>query len=218
MEKLIKETRIILIILAIIAVAGIVVIATVGFNFELSMQSNKRIELYIQKDFKISDIKDITNEVLQNKDVVIQKVEVFEDTVSITVREITEEEKEKLIEKINEKYELELSTDEIEINEMPNMKFMDLISHYIFGFSLASILILLYMIIRYKKLGVSRILIKTILTIIIPQILLFSIIAITRIPVGRFTVPMVIVVYLTSLFVYTYNLEKQLAKIREDED
>lgn len=217
MEKLTKNTKIIILILAIVIIAGIAVIATMGFNFNLNMQSNNRVELYIEKDFEISDIKNITNEVFENEQVVIQKVEVFEDTVAITAKEINEEQVTKLVEKVNEKYELKLNADSIEIEEIPNMKLTDLLMPYVYGFCLASILIIVYMMLRYKKIGISKVLIKTILTIVIPQAVLFSVIAITRIPVGRLTIPMVIVIYLTSLFIYTCNEEKQLAKIKEEE-
>ena len=217
MEKLAKKNKLIILILAVIIIAGIVVAATIGFNFELGMQKNNKVQFYIQKDFEISDIKNITNEVFGNEQVVIQKVEVFEDTVMITAKEINEEQVKSLVEKLNEKYELELNADSVEIEKIPNMKLMDLLRPYIFGFCLASIIILVYMILRYKKLGISKVLIETILTIVIPQAVLFSVIAITRIPVGRLTIPMVIIIYLTSLFIYTGNKEKQLAKIKEEE-
>ena len=218
MEKLAKKNKLIILILAVIIITGIVVAATIGFNFELSMQKNNKVQFYIQKDFEISDIKNITNEVFGNEQVVIQKVEVFEDTVMITAKEINEEQVKSLVEKLNEKYELELNADSVEIEEIPNMKLMDLLSPYIFGFCLASVLILVYMILRYKKLGISKVLIETILTIVIPQAVLFSVIAITRIPVGRLTIPMVIVIYLTSLFIYTGKKERQLTKIKEEEE
>ncbi|MEI3394135.1 MAG: hypothetical protein V8R82_00115 [Clostridia bacterium] len=38
----------------------------------------------------------------------IQKVEVFEDSVSITAKDITDEQKQSIIDKVNEKYETEL--------------------------------------------------------------------------------------------------------------
>ena len=216
MKKLTKKTKAICLILAVVIIAGIVVMATVGFNIELSMQKNNRIELYLENDFEISDIKNIANEVFQNKPTVIQKVEVFGDTVSITANEITDEQKQQLVEKVNEKYSLELNADSTEIEKIPNERLRDLISPYIFAFSLATGLIILYMILKYKKLGMLNILIKSLCTIVIAQATLFSVIAITRIPVGRLTIPMVIVVYLFTLYVLTHNYEKKLEKIREE--
>ena len=216
MEKLTKKTKAIFLILAVVIIAGIVVMDTVGFNIELSMQKNNRIELYLEKDFEISDIKNITNEVFKNESVVIQKVEVFGDTVGITASEITDEQKQQLVEKVNEKYSLELNADSTEIEKIPNERLRDLISPYIFAFSLATGLIILYMILKYKKLGMLNILIKTLCTIVIAQATLFSVIAITRIPVGRLTIPMVIVVYLFTIYVLTHNYENKLDKIKEE--
>lgn len=216
MGKLTKKTNVICLVLVVVIIAGIVVIATAGFNVELSMQKNNRVELYLEKDFEISDIKNIANEVFQNKPTVIQKVEVFGDTVSITTNEITDEQKQQLVEKVNEKYSLELTADSIEIEKIPNERLRDLINPYIFAFSLATGLILVYMMLKYKKLGMLNILIKTICTIVIAQVTLFSVIAITRIPVGRLTIPMVIVVYLVTLYTLTHNYENKLDKIGEE--
>lgn len=215
MEKLTIKTKSICIILAAVIIAGIIVITTVGFNVELNMKANNRIELFLDKDFEISDIKNITNEVFQDKPVVIQKVEVFGDTVGITAEEITDEQKQQLIEKVNEKYSLELSADSIETEEIPNERIRDLINPYIFAFGLASGLILVYMILRYQKLGIVSVFLKTLATIVVSQATLFSIIAIARIPIGRFTIPMVITVYSASLFVLTHNFENKLSKIKE---
>ena len=216
MEKLTKKTKAICLILAVVIIAGIVVMATAGFNLELSMQKNDRLELYLEKDFEISDIKNITNEIFQNEPVVIQKVEVYGDTVSITANEITDEQKKQLVEKVNEKYSLELNVDSIEIEKIPNERLRDLINPYIFAFSLATGLILVYMMLKYKKLGMINILIKSLCTIVLAQVTLFSVIAITRIPVGRITMPMVIVVYLTSLYILTHNYENKLDKVKEE--
>lgn len=215
MEKLTKKTKAIFLILAVVIIAGIMVVATTGFNVELKMKQNNRVELYLEKDFEISDIKEITNEVFQYKPTVIQKVEVFGDTVSITADEITDEQKQQLVNKVNEKYSLELNADSIEIEKIPNEKIRDLINPYIFAFSLATGLILVYMILKYKKLGMINILVKTLCTIVIAQATLFSIIAITRIPVGRITISMVIVVYLVTLYTLTQNYEKKIDKIKE---
>lgn len=216
MEKSTKKTKVICLILAVVIIAGIIVVATTGFNVELNMQKNNRVELYLEKDFEISDIKNITNEVFQNEPVAIQKVEVFGDTVSVTAGEITDEQKQQLVEKVNEKYTLELKAESIETEVIPSEKLRDLINPYIFAFGLATGLIIVYMILRYKKLGLLKIFIKTLCTIVIAQATLFSIIAITRISVGRMTIPMVITVYLATLFILINNFEKKLDKIKEE--
>ena len=43
MGKLTKKTKVICLVLVVVIIAGIVVIATAGFNVELSMQKNNRV-------------------------------------------------------------------------------------------------------------------------------------------------------------------------------
>ena len=218
MKNITKKQKIVLMIFALIMIAGLVVTLTVGFNFELKMQDTKKIELYLQKSFEISDIKNITNEVMPDEEVIIQKVEVFEDSVSIIAKDITEEQKQQLIEKVNEKYETEISADSIEIVTIPNTRGRDLIKPYIIPFAISTVLILAYIAIKYRKLGSLKTVLKVVITIIVSQALLFSLIAITRYPIGRLTMPMVITVYIITLLVITTKLEKQLKNKNEEDN
>ena len=71
---------------------------------------------------------------------------------------------------------------------------------------------------RYKKIGSIKTIFKTLGIIILMQLVLFSIIAIARIPVGRVTIPLVLGVYLLTLIGITTNLEKELkTKVSEEE-
>ena len=220
MKNIKKKKKIVLIIFAVIMIAGLVVTVTVGFNFELKMQDTKKIELYLQKSFEISDIKNITNEVMPDEEVIIQKVEVFEDSVSIIAKDITEEQKQQLIEKVNEKYETEISADSVEIVTIPNTRGRDLIKPYIIPFAISTVLILAYIAIKYRKLGSSKVIIEVVLEVLIlivlAQVWLFDIIAITRYPIGRLTMPMAIAVYIFTLLAVTTKLEKLLKDKKEE--
>lgn len=211
-----KKTKIIAIIIAIIIIAGIAVTATIGLNYDLRYQSAQKIELYIEKDFNNSDIKNIVNEVMPNIPVIIQKVEVFEDTVSITAKEITDEQKQNIISKVNEKYGTNLSADSTEIESISNTRGRDLVKPYIFGFVMSILIILIYIAVRYMNLGVLKTLGQTILTLVLTQAVLLSVIAITRIPVGRLTMPIVVAVYLLTLIGLTTKFEKDLATKKQE--
>lgn len=217
MKEITKKQKIAMIILAIIIIAGLAIAFTLGFNFDLRMQETKKVELYLENSFEIADIKNITNEVFPNQEVMIQKVEVYEDSVSITAKEITEEQKQNLINKINEKYGTELTADGTEIVTIPHTRGRDLLKPYVMTFSIATIIILAYMMIRYRKLGAIKTLLKVVFICVIAQATLFSVIAITRIPIGRLTMPMVIIVYLFTLLGITAKLEKQLASKKEED-
>ena len=208
--KLSKKTKIIITIIAIIILIGIAITCTIGLNFDLRYRDSKRMELYLEQDFNISDIKQMTDEVMKDKKIIIQKVEVYEDTVSITAEDITDEEKQSLIDKVNEKYGTTLSAESTQIENIPNTRGRDIVKPYVVPFGIASLIILVYMAIRYRKLGVIKTLLKTVLILIVAQIVLLSIMAITRIPIGIVTIPLVITVYLLTLVGLTTYFEKQL--------
>lgn len=209
-----NKTGILLAILII--VIGIIMIFVKGFNFDLKYQDAKRIEFNLGKEFDSTEMKALAKEAL-GQDVVIQKVEVYEDAVSILVKDINDEQKSNLVAKVNEKYGTEITTDETEVITVPHTRLRDLVKPYILPFTIATIVILVYIAIRYFKLNSLKVIGKTIVTVVLTQALLFSIIAITRIPIGRLTIPMVLTVYMLSLAYCTTKFEKELAKKTETE-
>ena len=218
MKDINQKTKIVALVIAIIVIVGLIVTLTVGFNFDLRDQETKKIQLYLEKDFEIADIKQITNEILPNEKVVIQKVEVYEDTVSIIAKEITDEQKTNLVNKINEKYELTLEADSTDITTIPHTKGRDIIKPYIAPFIVATVIILVYIAVRYYKLGMVKTILKTGLTIVLAQAVLISVVAITRIPIGRVSIPLVLTVYVLSLLGMTTCLEKELSEKRKEEN
>ncbi len=211
-----KTNKILILLMILIIIAGILMIIFKGFNFDLKYQDTKQIEFGLDKQFSISDIKAITDEVLNNEPVLIRKVEVYEDAVNITAREITDEQKANIITKVNEKYGTDLNADEIEIATVAHTKGKDIIMPYVVPFIIATIIILIYMMIKYYKLNSGKVLLKTIGIIILAQVLLFSIMAITRIPIGRLTIPLVLTVYMLTLVWYTTKLENQLKTKKQE--
>ena len=208
-----NKVKIIAILSIIIIIAGIIMIMTKGYNFDLKYSDSKRILLNVGTTFNNQDIKSITDEVLGNQKVMIQKVEVFEDAVSITAEEITEEQKTNLINKMNEKYGTTTKTEDVEITTISHTRGRDIIKPYIVPFLIATIIIVIYMMIRYYKLNAFKVLLKTVCMVIYTQIMLFSIIAITRIPIGRLTIPMVLTVYILTLVGCTSRFENNLKKV-----
>ena len=218
MKEINKKTKIIALLIAIVIIAGLIVTLTVGLNFDLRYQEAKSIQLYIQKEFEINDIKQITDEVFGNQTVRLQKVEVFEDTVNILVKDITEEQKAEVIRKVNEKYGTELSEDSIQITNIPNTRGRDILRPYIMPFVITTIIILVYMAIRYYKLGMLKIVLQAIASFIIAQATILSIMAITRIPIGRITIPLVLATYVITLVGITTCFEKRLSEKKREEE
>lgn len=218
MKEMSKKTKIIALLIAIIIIAGIIVTLTIGLNFDLRYEQAKKIELYLQKEFDMSDIKQITDEMIPNQKVLLQKVEVFEDTVSITAKDITEEQKVNIVNKVNEKYGTDLTAENIEITNVPHTRGRDIVKPYIMPFAISTIIILVYMAIRYYKLGMIKIILETLGLLVLAQATLLSIMAITRIPVGRLSIPLVLAVYVLSLIGITSCFEKKLSDKKKEEE
>ena len=216
MQKIDKKVKILSIISIFIIVVGIMMVLLKGFNFDLTSEKSKSIELYITKEFDISDIRSITDEVMKNEQVIIQKVEVYGDSANIIARDITEEQKNEIINKVNEKYGVEIDANNVQIQSIPHLKGKDIVKPYIIPSIIATGIILIYMCIRYRELGEFKVIFMTLGITIVSQILLFSIIAITRIPIGRLTISMVITVYILCLIAITAKFENE--KIIEKEN
>lgn len=84
-------------------------------------------------------------------------------------------------------------------------------------FGIATIIVLAYMAVRYYQLGMFLTIAKTLGILVITQIVLLSVIASTRIPLGRITLPLILVVYVLSLLGLTSHTEKKLAEKKEEE-
>lgn len=214
-----KKKLIIYILIVGIIIAGIAVTIISGFNFDLRYEDAKRIELGIGSKINEDEIMQIAKEVLgENTEIVLQKIEVFEDAVSIMAKDITEEQRDNIVSKVNEKYRIELTTDDVPIITVAHTRGRDIIKPYVVPFSIATLIILVYMMIRYYKLGSLNVLAKTLGLVILMQVVLFSIMAITRIPIGRLTVPLVLTVYILTLIGCTSYFEKGLeSKVEESE-
>lgn len=226
-----KKNKLILsIIIAIIIVAGIIVTFTIGFNVSMALKEHKQIQINIGKDFDEKDIKQIAKEVLENEQVEIQRVEVlrdnntstsivgaYEDKVLISASNITEEQKANLVSKINEKYGIELKTEEQQIEVVPKTRISDVFSQYTMAFVIVTIVVIVYLLIRYRKLGMLKVLLNTILTLAISEGLLLSIIAITRIPLANIIISIVFVIYTLVLLMLTTNFENKLQKLKLEE-
>lgn len=210
MKELTKKCKMAILIALIIIIAGIAVIAIKGFKFDLNYEATKQVEILIEKEFNVSDIKAITDEIFGEEAVLIQKVEVYEDMVSIKALDITDEQKTKLVEKINEKYEKEFKAEDITIKSIPHTRARDILKPYATPFAIAVIIVLAYMAIRFSKLGMRNTILKTLFITIIAQLLLFSIIAIARIPLGQITMPLMIFVYVISILIINTKFEEKL--------
>lgn len=200
------KKNILYVILAIILI-GIIVTCILGFNVDMIYSKNKQIDIYIGKTFENEDINNIVKEVIgENKEIKIQKVELYEDMVSITAKEITDEQIEQINQKINEKYEIENKIEDIDVTNNSNVKLIELVKPYVVPTIISAIIVIGYEIIRFKNIKTIA---KISLVTILAELLYYSIIVITRQGVNRITIPAGILVAILVLFIAFFKQEQK---------
>lgn len=216
-----KKKNLIGILLGIIIIIGIILTATMGLNLDLMYSNHKSIDINIQKQFENEDVNKIAKEVFENEKVKVQKVELYEDMVSVIVKDATDEQLENLNTKLNEKYELENTKDDMVITNVPSVEILDLVKPYILPVSISFVVIIIYLGIYMainnrvnRKLSILKEISKAILAIIGIELLYLSVFAITRLEVNYTTLPIGIIIYAFTTILILMNLEKQY-KIEE---
>lgn len=214
-----KNNKIIYIVLACIILIAAVIIGFKGLNFGLKYSAHKEVNIYIGKEFNNNDIKQIVKDVIGNKEVIVQKVELYEKIASVIVKEISDEQIEELNTKINEKYDLENTVkDNIVVTESANLRGRDLVKPFIFPIALSLILILVYAGIRFRKINIFEILGKIFGMNILAQLVYLSILAIIRLPINLTTVPTAIAIYAVITLVVFNELETKQRKVVKEEN
>lgn len=218
-----KNKKIIGFIITLIILAGIIVTYVYGLNFSLNYKAHKAIDIYIGQEFNNKDIYEIAKEVFGNKNIIVQKVELYEDMVSINTEDVSTEQLLDLNTKINEKYGIENTVEEILVTDIPNVRGRDLIKQYILPVAISLVVIIIYLMIYnaiYSKKGREVNTIKTIVefikSITIVELLYLSIIAITRLEINSLTIPVAIVLYIITTMIILIKLEKKYSKVKEN--
>ena len=206
-----KQRNIKIIVIAIealVILAGIVIINIMGFNKELRFSQSERIDVYIENEADKAKVKSIVNEVLGNQNNMVQTVEIYQDMVTIRAKEITDDQKNDIVNKLKENYEFEQTAEDTEIKTVPATKIVDMYKKYIVPFVVSGVLVLIYMAIRYYKKGIWKVLARTICMPVLAELFLLAVIAIARIPLGRFTPVLVIGMYIASVMGVVAENEK----------
>ena len=217
MEQLLNnKNKIIYGISLLIIIIGLIVIFSKGFTKSLEYGDNQKIEIYIGKEFNVNDIKSMTDEVFEGQQVSIKKVELFKDMVSISAKEISEEQKDAMIGKIKEKYSLE--DVDTEIVNVSGIKLRNIAKKYAFPIAISFAIILVYAIIVFFKLNILKVLCELIINTCVAEGVYFSILAITRLPICRLTMPIALIIYVITIFVMMCKFQKELADKKQEEE
>ena len=98
------------------------------------------------------------------------------------------------------------------MNKIGHLRGRDIVKPYVVPMLIATIIVLVYIGIRYSKLGVLKTVSTLLLRLIVTETLLLSIIAIFRISIGVYTMPVAILLYMGVILFTTISYENKLAK------
>ena len=216
MKNICTKNKFTILIVCLIIIAGVFVYFTKGFNFDLEYAKKDQIVLTNKTGFEISKIEEISKEVLGNKEFKVQEVETFKNAVQISAKEITEEEKGKIIEKVNNEYNLEILPENITIKNVSQTRIKDIVRPYILPITISFVLILVYFLISFKKVGVKKVLLKGFLFPIFTELTFYSIILACRIPFGSITTALALGIYVSIFTVIATNFKKENELIVEE--
>lgn len=90
-----------LMIIAIIV--GAIMVRVKGYNYTIINSNHTRIEVSLNQDFDLKDVKQIANESF-SKDTVVRKTTLFNTSVAVEAKEFKDEEITTFFNKLNEKY------------------------------------------------------------------------------------------------------------------
>lgn len=210
-----KKVISLLAVILVIVIVGAVMLFVKGMNYSLTYGKNTTIELYLQTDFEFSDIHNIITEIFGNE-TKTRRVNNLDYDILIITKSVQDEQLDALVSKVNEKYGLGLQIDDLLVINNAKISGMDLILPYILPVCISSVIIIAYFIIRYKKLGMYKVLLITMLTVIFVFLLELSIYAITRLPINEYTMPVTMLLYIISITLLTEKFETNLQKFKEE--
>ena len=209
---MLKNKKILQILVLLIIIVGVIVLAIKGMNYGLIYGNNTTIKMNLGKQVEVEDI---AKEIFE-KEYNVKLVNNHKENVLITAKSVSEEQISTLISKINEKYELSISNEDLEITNNSKMNGKDIIRPYLAPAIITSIIVVLYFTIRYKKLGVLKTLITTLLIIMGTQMVYLSIYAITRIPVNELEMPISMLILVLSFIVLAEIFDKDMSKLKSN--
>jgi len=203
-----KKLLLLSIIIVIIIIAGIWIADSKGLNFSVIYTRNTELTLYIEKEFNDDDIKQIAEGVL-GKDMYINRSADNDRIISITAKEISDEQKVLIVKLINEKYEIELDEEtSILVEQNGNVRGRDIIAQYGTQVMIAALVVLAYLVIVYKRVGPIKVLLGAGSSFVATQGLYLSALAIFRIPINLLTMPISLLIFLVTAVGITVVLEK----------
>lgn len=189
----------------VIMLTGAIMANTMGFNKSIEYGEHTKILVYMNMESNIEDVKNLVSEVFGGR-FEISYTDEFKDTISIKAQGISEEQIDNLKNKLQEKYQFEENTEYLVTLGNASIGTYELVKDYIKPVAISFLIVIAYFAFAYRKLGWINGFVIPALSIIIINALYVSFIAIFRIPLNEYIIPLGVLIYIMSLLGMTIYL------------
>lgn len=184
-----KHKYIFLILSLVIIVGGITYGLVTGFRFDVDFKGGTSIDVDLNEEFDNSDVQNIVKDVTGEAPLV-QKVTGGNNSVSITTEIISSEKSDKIVTALKEKYK---NMGEATTRNVQPAYGKELINSALLAIVVSIVIVLIYIIIRFKTLGVSAA-ITAIIALIHDAAFLISIYGIFKLPINSTFVAVILTI------------------------
>ena len=217
MEANKNSKKIIVLGLILLIVAGLIVISLKGFHVSLMFGKHETIEMKVGKEIHLEEVEKICKEVFQDKEFIVKELEVFGDSFQINVKSMTEDEKKNLVEQVNQKFETQKTVEDLKINTIANKRIRDVVGPYIIPMLIVFGIVMIYALIRFRKIDSLTLVLASIAKIALIEIVLLSVIAIVRIPVDEIVINLWMLVAIAGFVGFLNKAENSLEEASKEE-
>lgn len=185
----IKNRNKFFILSSVVILVGLVTALVLGFKYDIDFKGGTTIEANLKVDFNNVEIEKLVKETI-NKTALVQKVGMEQTGVSITTDVISNDEAAKITTKLKEKYK---GIEEPTLRNIQPAFGRELITSASFAIIAGLILILIYIFVRFRTMGMSAA-ISAIIALMHDVLVMLAIYAIFRIPLNSIFVAAVLTI------------------------
>ncbi len=218
METNKNSKKIVILGLILLIIAGLIVVSLKGFQVSLMFGKHESVELKVGKEIDIKIVQEICDQIFDNQKYVIKELEVFGDSFQLNIKSITDDEKTNLINQVNEKFQTQKTVDDLKVHSVSNRRIRDVIKPYMMPMVIVFAIVMIYTLIRFRKIDAFKLIIDYIWKIILTEIILLSAVAIIRIPVNDVLINLFMIVAIVELVYFISKNEKKLEKEIENDN
>lgn len=206
-----KINKILLIGMMIILLLGTIVIVKKDFNYGMDYKGVTELKFMLGQVLDMNEVEGIVKEVFADKEVKIEKINYFNDSINISVVKPSDEEIKTLIDKFNERYEQSNTMESVSRVNVPTTPLSEIVAPYMLPCLIALVLVLAYMVIRFnKKFNLVKTVVLPTTIVLFVEMIFFVVYAILQIPITILTMPLAMLILVVTLTTIVAKYEKNM--------